>query len=286
MKSTCHPILYFKIGAFSCIAVRDGDDWDRNCLYVDTGLRHVLIDTGNGDCSKPPGLLLERLAGEGVALDSIDTVVITHADIDHIAGVVDAHGAPMLPRARIVLTQTECEHRLSAALRFPNVALSEAVLDDLRASEDVPRARLPQVLTQLALLPGDGDGLEIVPGLRAIAAPGHTPGLIAVEVTSGDARLIFISDIYYGWDEPRDPGPGPKAIGDPRFHAALDWDPALALRSRDRVFAHAVDTGAQLMASHVRFPGLGRVARADAGWVWVEAKMGHPEAQPRDLVGR
>lgn len=108
-----------------------------------------------------------------------------------------------------------------------------------------------------------------MPGVCALAAPGHTPGMIAIELTSGAERLIFIADIYYGWDYRAGPSDTPKPIGDPAWHAALDVDPAQALEARDRIFAYASDTNALLMASHVRFSGLGHVRRHDLGWQWV-----------------
>ena len=69
--------------------------------------------------------------------------------------------------------------------------------------------------------PGD----EIAPGVTALAAPGHTPGHLAVEVASDGERLLHIVDAALdpvshlrhpdwfaapdNWPAPRDPDPAP-----------------------------------------------------------------------------
>jgi len=262
------PLFHFNVGHFSCIALRDDDDEDRKVLLINTGEHRVLIDTGNGDATSPPGRLLDRLSVVGIPPTEIDVVIVSHADVDHIAGAVDAHGTPTFPNARYVMTREEWAFWTSKAPRFPARAHSVKALGEAltQLAETVPYARLPHIHNRLDLIEFDA---EIVPGIRGIAAPGHTPGMIAIAITSDNAQLLFIADIYYGWDAQADPSNAPKAIGDPEWHAAIDVDPEQAVVSRDRVFTQAAQAHMLLMATHVPFPGLGYVAKDGPNWQWI-----------------
>src|SRR5262245_58135216 len=106
----------FNIGSFTCMAIRDGEDW-LNVLFIDTGHHHVLIDTGYGDASSPPGLVAERLAASGISPTAIDLVLISHGDIDHIGGTMDATGRFLFPSARYILARDEWDFWSSTAKR-------------------------------------------------------------------------------------------------------------------------------------------------------------------------
>lgn len=261
-------LFRFNIGRFACLAVRDGDDWDRNVLFVDTNQHRVLIDTGFGDATSPPGLLVDRLRAAGVTSDSIDVIILSHADCDHVGGAVDKHGNLTFPNARYVLAREEWSFWTSNAPRYPAHAHTRAILGEElhHLAETVTYERLPHLRDHITLVEFD---TEIVPGVRVIGAPGHTPGMLATAITSADAQFLFIADIYYGWDTNPDSSEDPMLIGDPVWHAAVDLDPVLAVESRDRVLAWAARERIPLMASHVHFPGLGHVARSEAGWRWM-----------------
>ncbi len=263
-----NDLFRFNVGHFSCFALQDDVEGNTNVLLINTGQHRVLIDTGNGDATSPPGRLLDRLSAVGMSPAEIDVVILSHADVDHIAGTVDSHGTLTFPNARYVMAREEWAFWTSNAPRFPARARAVDALGEAltRLAETVPYARLPHVRSRLDLIEFDA---EIVPGIQGIAAPGHTPGMMAIGITSDNEQLLFIADIYYGWDDQADPSNAPKAIGDPVWHAALDVDPAQAVRSRDRVFTQAAQAHTLLMATHVRFPGLGYVTQHGPGWQWL-----------------
>src|SRR5262245_28633788 len=145
-------VFQFKIGNFTCSAIKDGEDWDRNVLFIDTGRHQVLIDTGNGDATSPRGLLLERLEALGILSAAIDVVILSHGDIDHIAGTMDAEGKLMFPNARHVLARDESTFWLSNVKRTSpshNVLLGE---DWTQLVENFPRGRLAQISHNLDLI--------------------------------------------------------------------------------------------------------------------------------------
>ena len=174
-------ILPFKVGALDCFALRDGDDWDRNILLIRTGQLNILIDTGLGPDWQPvPSRLAERLAAANCPAAAIDLVVLSHGDWDHTAGAVLAGGEPAFPNARYLIHRRESEFWAARPERHPPSAAYDE--DFRRQARTLPPARLAQLGSRLALV--DGDEAEIAPGVRLLAAPGHTPGhcLVAVEL--------------------------------------------------------------------------------------------------------
>jgi glyoxylase-like metal-dependent hydrolase (beta-lactamase superfamily II) len=258
----------FKMGRFDCLTVNDRDDWDCLALMIDTGQQRVLIDTGCGESSAPPGRLLERLQAAGLSATDVDVVIFSHADCDHIGGAVGADGQIAFPRARYLLARDEWAFRLTNPVRFrreDNTFFDEAFF---QWSLETPVVRLAQLRDRLELF---DDGAEIAPGVRAMAAPGHTPGMVAIAISSGQEQLLFVADMVYGADLHDSSLAGLKDIGTTgvsKWHAFIDMDPAQALATRDRVFEQAAKVQMLLMAPHAPFFGLGYVVKHGPGWRW------------------
>src|SRR5581483_9644382 len=128
-----------------------------------------LVDTGAGDGLTTSGAIAARLELAGIRPRDIDTVILTHAHPDHIGGAVDAKGRPAFPHARHVISEAECDfwsHRADLdALPLPAEVKKQMA--------GTARRCLSALRHQLEPVSGE---TEIVPGMRVIPAPGHTPG--------------------------------------------------------------------------------------------------------------
>lgn len=222
-------------------------------LVVETDEHTVLIDTGAGDLAPTTGNLLPNLREADVAPEDVDTVVLTHGHPDHVGGCVDGAGDPAFPEARYVMGDAEWEFWTSDP-DLSGLAVSDEIRDLLL---DVPRRTLPPVREQLDLVDADSEP-EVVPGVRLLLAPGHTPGHVAVSITSGADRLLHLVDTVLH----------PIHLTRPGWHAAMDHDPEQVVETRNRLLDDAATERPLVFAYHFPAPGLGHVTRAGETWAW------------------
>ncbi len=227
-----------------------------NDLLIDTGDHRVLVDTGFGASGRAfypdTGKLLPTLRVAGIGPDAVDTVILTHLHGDHIGGALDAEGRPAFPNARYLISQAEYDFWWGEP-DLAELPLPEEFRQVFRAGA---KGTLVALQGQLEQVEPD---MEVVPGVRLVAAYGHTPGHVAVEVSSGGETLLHVVD----------------AAGDPILHlrhpdwyyAPDNW-PEAEVRTRRRLFDRAANEGLLVLAHHFPFPGLGHVAKDGDGWRW------------------
>lgn len=212
------------------------------CLLVRGPDATVLVDAGIGGYEHPlggsGGALESRLDDAGLARDQIDVVIVTHGHIDHVGGLC-AGDRPRFESARHVLSRVEWEW-LEAKDDAP------VVHDQLRPLDREDILDIVEVPT------------EVLPGIRLLPAPGHTPGQVAVEI-DGPGGALYLADAVV--DE--------LAIEHPDWGMAFDDDPAAAVETRVTLLEHASDERRIVAAAHV--PGAGRIERAADGFRFVAA---------------
>ena len=223
------------------------------CLLIETGRHVVLVDTGAGDGFTTSGAIGARLEMAGIRSRDVDTVVLTHAHPDHIGGALDSRGRPAFPHARYVFSEKESDF-----WNAPHADLREVRLpDDVKRGMSQSARRCFLLLRhQLELIDRE---TEIVPGVRAIPAPGHTPGHLALLIASGTEQLLNLGDA----------AAHPLHLQYPAWHNGFDQAAAQAISTRSLLLERAARENMHVMAFHFPFPSFGRVsARAEGGWDW------------------
>lgn len=223
------------------------------CLLIETGRHIALVDTGAGETSRTTGAILARLEVAGVRPRDVDTVILTHAHPDHVGGAVGSGGRPVFPNARHILSEYEWEfwtrpHPDLAGLRVP-VDVKATIGRSARRAVDALRFQMETVDRET----------EVLPGVRVIPAPGHTPGHLALLIASGDDRLLSIGDAAVH----------PLHLEFPELENGFDLCPSTAGATRRELLERAAAERMRVMAFHFPFPSVGRIApRQSGGWEW------------------
>jgi glyoxylase-like metal-dependent hydrolase (beta-lactamase superfamily II) len=233
----------------------DAFDWSLNVVLVRTGGQTILIDAGLGldpDLNLPrAGQLIGRLEAADVDLASVTDVVLTHMHMDHVGGLlVDGVKEKLRPDLRIHVAAAEVKFWESPD--FTRVHMPPGFPDALRATaKRFAKVYRSQIRTF-------DEKCEVAPGVVATRTGGHTPGHSVVRVASGGDRLMFAGDAVF-------------AVGfeHPDWYNGFEHYPEEAARVRDRLLRELAATGELLVATHLPFPSVGRVAVDGDHFRWV-----------------
>lgn len=215
------------------------------CHVVRSRGQLILVDTGIGNRPRagwPLGRLDSALREVGVDPRDVEIVVNTHMHGDHVGWNTIDDGAdpmkPFFPNARYLFQQLEWDYWIAGGhvTADGNDHLRECVVN-LEAS------------ARIELVAGD---VPVTPEIHLVAAPGHTPGHVAVGIASAGQRALIVGDVTHY----------PAQLVHPDWSPVWDLDPAQAARTREGVFRSIEDDPAAfLMTSHWPYPGTGHIVR-------------------------
>jgi glyoxylase-like metal-dependent hydrolase (beta-lactamase superfamily II) len=220
-----------------------------NCFVIRSGDKLVLVDSGFAGKTEHVGRLLENLKAIDLAPADVDAIVITHMHPDHEAGLTDASGKPVFPRAELLLHENEL------AFWRDDGSMARATPEG-QADFLLARAALDAYGDRVRLVKTD----EVAPGIRAFPTPGHTPGHTAWLIESnGDALLIWGDIIHF---------PGIQ-FAFPDTSVAYDIDHVAAAEARKKVLKFAAGEKLRVAGVHLDFPAFGHVVSSGAAYRFV-----------------
>jgi len=221
-----------------------------NAFLVNTGDKLVLIDSGAGQLFGPTlGRFAANLTALGVDPAGVDVIAMTHLHPDHFGGLLTADAKLAFPNAAIFISEADTKLWLDEA----NAAKAPA---DNKPFFDQARMMVGPYVAAQKFQPA-ADGKEVVAGVTAIAAPGHTPGHTMYRISSGDQSLLIWGDIVHS---------APLQFPHPDWGIAFDTDQELAIATRAKVFDMTSADRLTVAGAHLPFPGIGHVVKSGSGY--------------------
>ena len=223
-----------------------------NGYLINTGSKLVLIDTGAATLFGPTlGRLANSLKAAGYTPDQIDEVYITHMHGDHVGGLMQGDQLAF-PNAIVRADQHDADFWLSQA------NMDKAPADAKGAFQGAMSSINPYIKAgKFKTFNGDTD---LVAGVKAVAARGHTPGHSVYLVESKGQKLMLWGDLMHV---------AAVQFDNPSVTIAFDSDSKAAMAARKKAYADAAQQGYMVGATHVSFPGLGYVRSEGKGYAWI-----------------
>ena len=217
------------------------------------GGKTVMFDAGTGGMVAPTaGLMMSNgLAAAGLDPGKIDMVVVTHIHPDHVFGLLSKDNQPVFPNAEVVVNAKE--HAF-----WTDTALAGKMPEGMKGMID----RQQQVFGALKNVRKIEDGAEVLPGLKAVATNGHTPGHTSYQLSSGKDVLYILGDVS---NIPA------LFLKHPGWHAQFDMDAGMAEKGRRAMMDRAISEGAMIMGYHYPFPAAGKVVKDGDGYTFTPA---------------
>ena len=185
---------------------------------------------------------MAALKAAGVGPDDINYVMCTHLHVDHVGWntrLENGVWVPTFSNARYLLPDADVTH--FGAEGGPTY--TESVLPVIAAglSETVSGAH--QI----------GDFVRLIP------TPGHSPGHVSVEISSGGARAVITGDALHTSVQ----------CARPDWQFIYDTDPVMAVASRRTLLEQASDGGHLVIGSHFWLPSVGHMRLNGDAFEWV-----------------
>jgi glyoxylase-like metal-dependent hydrolase (beta-lactamase superfamily II) len=227
---------------------------EQNSPIVNTGDKLVLFDTGLGTAKgfgPTTGRQQKSMAEAGIKPEDIDAVVFSHAHIDHIGGVVDEHDKVLFPNAQFYIAQSDFDY-------WTDESKMGGQWKDFVVHA---RKNLLPVRDRLVFYK---DGQEFLPGIQALAAPGHTVGHHIFMISSEGKSFAYLGDLSHH----------PVLLMEkPRMEFSYDTDPKQAAESRVRMLDMLAANRIAVLSYHYPWPGIGHVVKTAEGFHFIPQPM-------------
>jgi glyoxylase-like metal-dependent hydrolase (beta-lactamase superfamily II) len=218
-------------------------------FLIVSGNRKMLMDTGFSDNGPATtGRLIANLNAAGYKVEDIDTVIISHFHGDHINGLRNKAGQLVFPKAKIMVPTVEHAFWMDdARMAAAPEAMKGAFQGVRRVFGSLPADQLVQF----------EPGKDIAPGVRSVAAFGHTPGHTLFVAESKGEKFAYLADLTNI----------PQLFArNPDWAVQFDMNADAARDTRRKMFDMIVDEKMLAGGFHFPFPAFGRVERLGKGF--------------------
>jgi glyoxylase-like metal-dependent hydrolase (beta-lactamase superfamily II) len=222
-----------------------------NAFVVNTGSKLVMIDAGAGVLFGPTlGKLVDNLKAAGYQPEQIDEIYVTHMHGDHVGGLV-SNDKLVFPNAVVRADKRDADLWLSQAKM-------DAAPEGAKTSFQGAMASLNPYVAAGRFKPFEG-ATELVPGVRAVSAYGHTPGHTIYMIESKGQSMAVLGDLMHV---------AAVQFPDPSVTIQFDSDSKTAAAARRKVYADVARQGRWIAVAHISFPGIGHIRPDGAGYVY------------------
>lgn len=224
-------------------------DTSVNGYLINTGSKLVLIDVGAAGLFGPTlGNLVANLKAAGYQPEQVDEIYVTHLHADHCGGLM-AGEQRAFPNAVVRIDKREADFWLSPENleKAPEEAKNFFRGAQMSVNPYIAAGKFQTF---------DGD-TELVPGVKALASHGHTPGHTTYLVESQGQKLALWGDLMHV---------GAVQFARPFVTIQFDSDPKAAAAQRRKAYADAAKGGYFVAAAHLPFPGVGQLRAEGRGY--------------------
>jgi glyoxylase-like metal-dependent hydrolase (beta-lactamase superfamily II) len=209
-------------------------------VVLKIGDRLIMMDAGSGvgQWQKNATHLPANMKAAGIDYTKINTVMISHFHPDHVWGLMEkGTNKPVFENAELVVNAKEYNWWTEPG-RVAKLAEGRRPAGK-RIAEVFPTWKNWRLVQ---------DGAEVAPGIRIMAAPGHTPGHSVYMIDGGSEQLMVSADIMYV----------PALLAPhPDWQGAYDQDGQMAIATRRKLIDQVIADNIKICGSHFPFPGSG-----------------------------
>jgi glyoxylase-like metal-dependent hydrolase (beta-lactamase superfamily II) len=218
-------------------------------VVLKIGDKTIMMDAGSGvgQWQKNATHLPANMAAAGIDYTKIDTVMISHFHPDHVWGLMEkGTNNPVFQNAELVVSATEY-----------NWWTEPGRVAKLPEGRRPAGKRIADVFPTWKNWRLADDGAEVAPGVRIMAAPGHTPGHSVYLVDAGSQQFMVSGDIMYV----------PALLAPhPDWQGVYDQDGAMAIATRRKLIDQVIADNIKICGSHFPFPGSGTFVKDGAAY--------------------
>jgi glyoxylase-like metal-dependent hydrolase (beta-lactamase superfamily II) len=214
-------------------ALPDGGTYKRgmSSFLMQTPSQIILVDAGTGRN------LQTNLKKIIVKPEDVDVILITHAHGDHIGGLT-VNDKAAFPNATLYVAEPEYNYwagndRGASAMKAFNLYGNK--------------------LQKFTPAPLGSQTPDLVPGVKAYAAYGHTPGHTVFLCEDGNQKFLFWGDITHAMA---------IQIMFPQVALSFDTNPEQAIATRKAVLEYVTKETLPVLGSHIPFPCVGTITKS------------------------